>query len=328
MKFKIQFASEIVGIFVLVALVCLTGILVMMAVSQRWFARDYYYTSIFTSGKDLEKGKSITFKGFEIGRITDFNLTEDNNVKIEFYIQDRYRSKVFENSVLQLVPGTFGFGGGLVFHQGARETLPLEEFSFIPSLDIPEGKYLVQNGLVKIPKDEDPVTRVLESMEPVLENARGAVDSIDRLLLALNDPDAGDSAVGDIVKNLVRTTAQINTLLAQLNDMTQDSRGLATRLIDPKGSLATLLDDNNRLFLHIEKILNDASYSMGEVKNFSSILTTARPQILELLEEGKEAVRLSQDVLEGLRNNPLLSGGITPRLQTPTTQQGYRGEAF
>jgi phospholipid/cholesterol/gamma-HCH transport system substrate-binding protein len=328
MKFKIQFASEIVGIFVLVAFVCLAGILVMMAITQRWFSKDYYYTSIFTSGKDIERGKSITFKGFEIGKVTGFTLTEDNNVKIEFYIQDRYRSRVFENSVLQLVPSTFGFGGGLVFHQGARETLPLEELSFIPSLDIPEGKYLVQNGLVKIPKDEDPVTRVLESMEPVLENARGAVDSLDRLLLALNDPEAGDSAVGDIVGNLVRTTAQVNILLTHLTEMTQDSRGLAIRLLDPKGSLQTLLDDNNRLFNQIEKILNDASYAMGEVKNFSSILTTARPQVLELLEEGKEAVRLSQDVLEGLRNNPLLSGGIPPRLYTPTTQQGYRDEVF
>jgi phospholipid/cholesterol/gamma-HCH transport system substrate-binding protein len=92
--------------------------------------------------------------------------------------------------------------------------------------------------------------------------------------------------------------------------------------------VATFLDDNNRLYNQIEGLLDDAVASMGEVKNFSSILSTARPQILELLEEGREAVKLGQDVLEGLRNNPLLRGGITPRLRTPTTQQGYRDEVF
>ena len=318
MKFKIQFASQIVGVFVLAALVSIAGILVMMAMSQRWFAKNYYFSSIFPSGKGLERGMAITFKGFEIGKITNIYLTEDNNVKIEFYIQDRYHPKVFENSVLQLSSSMFGFGGGLVFHQGAGVTAPLEEGSHIPSLDMPEGQYLVQTGLVRLPKDEDPITRVLESMEPVLDNVRGMVESIDRILLALNEPDAKDSAVGDLMKNLVRTTTEVSSLLRLLNTMARDPQGLVVNLVDPE----------YRLFGQIESILSDAASSMDEVKNFSTILSTARPQILELLEEGTEAIRLSQDVLEGLRNNPLLSGGITPRLDTPTTQQGYRNEIF
>ncbi|MCL1817759.1 MAG: MlaD family protein [Spirochaetaceae bacterium] len=318
MKFKIQFANQIVGIFILGALFSFAGILIMMAVSQRWFAKNYYYTSIFPSGKGLEQGMPITFKGFEIGKITDIYLTEDNNVKIEFYIQDRYQPKVFENSVLQLASSMLGFGGGLVFHQGTEETAPLEEGSHIPSLDMPEGQYLVQTGRVRLPRDDDPLTRVLESVEPVLENVRGMVDSIDRILLALNEPEAGDSAVGDLMKNLVRTTTEVSSLLRLLNTMARDPQGLVVNLVDPE----------YRLFGQIESILSDAASSMDEVKNFSTILSTARPQILELLEEGTEAIRLSQDVLEGLRNNPLLSGGITPRLDTPTTQQGYRNEIF
>ncbi|MDR1932563.1 MAG: MlaD family protein [Spirochaetales bacterium] len=339
MKFKIQFASEIVGIFVLVAVIALAGILIMMGINQRWFARNYYYTSRFVSGKGLEMGMSITFKGFEIGKITDIRLTDDNNVEIEFYIQDTYHSKVFENSVLQLVSSAFGFGGGLVLHQGAQETLPLEEFSYIPSLDLPEGRYLVSHNLVRIARDEDAITRIIDDVEPILENINLLLESLNTTIIALNHPEAGDAAIGEVVKNLVATTGDLNRFLREarpgitailnnLNGMTADSRGLVVKLLDPKGSLATLLNDNNRLFNQIESILDDAAFSMGEVKNFSGLLRTARPQVLELLEEGKEAVRLSQDVLEGLRNNPLLSGGITPRLEAPTTQQGYRDGVF
>jgi phospholipid/cholesterol/gamma-HCH transport system substrate-binding protein len=339
MKFKIQLANEIVGIFVLIAIVSLAAILIMMAINQRWFARNYYFTSRFASGKGLEVGMSINFKGFEIGKITDIYLTEDNNVEIKFYIQDRYRPKVFENSILQHTSSALGFGGDLIFHQGTQETAPLEEFSYIPSLELPEGRYLVSRGMVRIPRDDDAITRVLDDVEPIMENINHLLVSLNTTITALNDPDAGDSALGEVIKNLVQTTTDVrqflrqaqpslNAILENLDEMTNDSKGLVMKLLDPKGSLATFLNDNDRLFNQIESILTNAAYSMGEVKNFSTILTTARPQILELLEEGREAVKLSQDVLEGLRNNPLLSGGITPRLDTPTTQQGYRDGVF
>ncbi|MDR1316308.1 MAG: MlaD family protein [Spirochaetales bacterium] len=339
MKFKIQFASEIVGVFVLAAVVALAAILIMMGINQRWFARNYYYTSRFASGKGLERGMSINFKGFEIGKITDIYLTDDDDVEIRFYIQDAYQPKVFENSVLQHTSSALGFGGDLIFHQGVKPTNPLEEFSYIPSLDLPEGRYLVSRGLVKIAKDDDAITRVVEDIEPILENVTALLVSLNTTIRALNEPGAEESALGDVMKNLVQTTGDlskflrdarpgINGIINNLDDMSRDPRGLVTKLLDPKGSLATLLDDNDRLFNQVESILRDASFSMGEVKNFSTTLTTARPQILELLEEGRQAVRLSQDVLEGLRNNPLLSGGISPRLEAPTTQQGYRDEVF
>ncbi|MDR1179680.1 MAG: MlaD family protein [Spirochaetales bacterium] len=339
MKFKIQFASEIVGVFILVALVALAAILIMMGVNQRWFARNYYYTSRFASGKGLERGMSINFKGFEIGKITDIYLTDDDDVEIKFYIQDEYQPKVFENSVLQHTSSALGFGGDLIFHQGVEPTNPLEEFSYIPSLDLPEGRYLVSRGLVRIPKDDDAITRVVDDFEVIKDNVNELVLSLNTTIRALNEPDAGDSALGEVVKNLVRTTGDLsrflrdarpglNGIINNLDDMSRDPRGLVTKLLDPKGSLATLLDDNDRLFNQVESILNDTAFSMGEVRNFSTTLTTARPQILELLEEGRRSIRLSQDVLEGLRNNPLLSGGISPRLEVPTTQQGYRDEVF
>ncbi|MDR2587979.1 MAG: MlaD family protein [Spirochaetales bacterium] len=339
MKFKIKYASQIVGSFVIAAFLFFAAILILMGINQRWFARNYYYTSRFASGAGLNKGMAISFKGFEIGKVTDIYLTKDDNVEIQFYIQDTFQPKVFENSVLQLVQSTFGFGGGLVFHQGVSVSRPLEEFSYIPSLDLAEGQALAARGLVKVPKDDSVVTRVLEDIEPIVENITMTVESLNAILEAVRNPSAGDAAIGGVVKNLEGLTRELELLLAEarpglsaivanVEGMSADSKGLVVRLLDPMGSLATLLDDNNRLFEQIEAILADAAASMDEVRSFSSILTTARPQILELLEEGRDAVRLSQDVLEGLRNNPLLRGGIPSRLEAPTSQQGYRDEAF
>ena len=44
MKFKIRFADQIVGFFVLAAIVAVAVVLILIGVNQRWFAKNYYFT--------------------------------------------------------------------------------------------------------------------------------------------------------------------------------------------------------------------------------------------------------------------------------------------
>ena len=53
MKFKIRFADQIVGTFVLAAILAVAAVLVLIGVNQRWFARNYYFTTEFSSGSGL-----------------------------------------------------------------------------------------------------------------------------------------------------------------------------------------------------------------------------------------------------------------------------------
>lgn len=351
MKFKIRYASQVVGVFVILAVLFLAGILILMGVNQRWFAKNYYFTSRFASGGGLSIGLPISFKGFEIGKVTKIALAEDNTVEIKFYIRDTFYPKVFENSVLQLTSNPLGLGGGLVFHQGSNPSPPLEEFSYIPSLDLPEGREKAGLGLAVIPREDDAINRILGEIDPILINANLFLLSINELLSSLNSGLAGKtssplgkivadlgSVTGSVSGSLDETLAATNVLLGNLTEITanlkatteslRDPRGLIIKLLEPKGSIATFLDDNNRLFDEVEKILKSAAESMDEVQSFAAFINSTHPQLLGMLEEGRQTVRLGQDVLEGLKNNPLLRGGITPKTPIPTTQQGYRDEAF
>jgi phospholipid/cholesterol/gamma-HCH transport system substrate-binding protein len=358
MKFKIRFASQIVGVFVIVAVLFLSGAFILMGLNQRWFAKNYYFTSRFSSGKGLGVGMPISFKGFEIGKITKLTLTDDNTVEIHFFIQDTFYPKVFENSVLQLITNPLGLGGGLVFHQGKEPTEPIKEFSYIPSLDLGDGRVLIKRGLVDISKDDDAITRLLGEVEPILLNVNLLLLSLNELLDSVNSALAGTSTeplgtmvkeAEKIVRNLNSTTrtvsgsigdtmTQANDLLGNLNEITanleattaalRDPQGLVKKLLDPKGSISTFLDDENRLFDQVEGILKGVNESLNQVNEFSSFINTTRPQLLGILEESQQAIKQGQDVLLGLKNNPLLRGGIPDKLPTPTTQAGYRDEAF
>ncbi len=47
MKFKIRFADQIVGLFLLVGVLGVAAILILIGINQRWFAKNYYFTSRF-----------------------------------------------------------------------------------------------------------------------------------------------------------------------------------------------------------------------------------------------------------------------------------------
>jgi phospholipid/cholesterol/gamma-HCH transport system substrate-binding protein len=365
MRFKIRFASQIVGLFVIIAAVFLSGIFIFMGANQRWFSRNYEFFSRFNSGKGISAGMSISFKGFEIGKVTRVNLTEENKVEVGFYVQDTYYPKLYRDSVLQLTSSPIGLGGGMVFYQGKAASDLIPENSYVPSLDSDEGRELVRQGRVNIPKEDDAITNIVGGIAPIMANVNATLEQLNELLGSVNAAVKGKSQgpLGAIVKdaqgivkdtqgivtNIGTTTRSINNalpvafsqveeLLTHLNaisanlqvtsEQLKDPKGIVPKLLDPKGSMATFLDDNNALFDRVDAILKTVNESIVEVREFAKFINTTRPQIIGVLEEGREAVSKGKDVLEGLKNNPLLKGGIPERVQQPTTFKSYRDEDF
>jgi phospholipid/cholesterol/gamma-HCH transport system substrate-binding protein len=256
MKFYIKHADTVAGVFILIAIAFLACILILMGINQRWFAKDYEFTSSFASGNGLSVGMPIKLKGFEIGKVDSISLDDHNLVSIEFHIYDTYYDKIRVNSVLQLATSPIGLGSTLVFHPGrSPETMP--EGSTIPSLDFPEGKRLAASGLVELPEGEDTITTILGKVGPILDSLRTTVDNITGVIDSLKATIAGEAQgpVGDIVMDARDTIGGTKLLvsdlkadigvimgkadvtLTNLQELTADlkeTEGLVTRLIDRK----------------------------------------------------------------------------------------------
>ena len=362
MKFKTRFTEQIVGTFILIAVVGVAVVLIFIGVNQRWFARNYYFSSNFYSGDGLSVGMPITLKGFEIGKVEKIDLTDDNRVDINFYVYDTYYHKIVPNSVLELASSTFGLGGGLKFHPGRSDDPPLEEFSFILSLDMEEGQLLVKKGLVDLSEDEDMIGSLLGNLDPILEEIQSTLSAIKILVVSLDDAIKGKegSPVGGILTDLHNTSSKINVVLddtsSRLNtllDLTGsridsvlgqlekistdiekttstigDSQGLAKRLLDPSGSLATILDDNNELYDRIDNSIGNLDETVLQLKDFVGFINSSQPQITGILEEGKSVLDEGKDVIEAVKTNPLIRGGIPQPQEQPTTFSSYRDEDF
>jgi phospholipid/cholesterol/gamma-HCH transport system substrate-binding protein len=333
MKFKFRFADQIVGVFVLAAIAGLAAILILIGANQRWFAKNYMFWSKFSSANGLSVGLPIKLRGFEIGQVKSISLSSDNTVNIKFYIYDTYYEKITANSVLEISSNPLGLGGGLLFHMGKAGGDPLPEFAYIPSLDTEEGRALVRQGLVDLPRAED----VINSL---LTKADESLFSLNQLIVSVNDAVSGTSEgpLGDILAEMAVTTEELNLLLRDLQAIAvhvekttaalEDPTGLVTTLLDPKGSVATLLDDDNRLYEQISSTLEELGAIVTQLVDFTVYLNSSQPQITGLLEKGRITLDQSNAVLEALKNNPLLRGGIPEEGIQPTTFRGYRDGDF
>ena len=351
MKFRIRFAHQVVGVFVLLALIFGVVVLVAMGANQRWFARNYDYYSVFPTGEGLSVGMSIRFKGFAIGRVKEITLGEEDQVRVDFYVEDTYIDRVLPNSVLQLVTSPIGIGGGLVFHQGIGKGEPLAEFSLIPSINSEEGQRIVAEGLASVPSAGDDITRIIAQVEPLLTSVNTLLVSVDSTVNHVNKALAGDQT-----EPLGLTLAQVNTLLQEVettliaaraeaveilasvaviagnfeatSEELRDPTGLVPRLLDADGSITTFLNDNNLLFNQVEAMLTSISATLDEVNDLAVFVNSTQPQIAGILEESREAIVLGQDVLEGVSNAPIIRRGITPETPQPSTFQSHRDAQF
>ncbi|HET7839571.1 MAG TPA: MlaD family protein [Rectinemataceae bacterium] len=357
MRFRIRHADRIVGLFVLLAAAGLVAGIILLGVNQRWFAKNYAYTTRFNSGAGVPPGTAIFMKGFQVGKIQRLKLTDDNMVDADFVIFDTYYRKATQNSVLELVTSPIGLGTQLLFHPG-KSAAQLPEGSFVPLADSEQGRALIEEELVDIPPKDDTITRLLASVNPLLENLGKTVVTVNRTLTELNRAIAGQtsSPLGRIVSGTANTVEHVDQLVVGMKGQTatlvdqagalvesltkvadnveattaaiRDPTGLVPKLLDAKGSIKTILDDKNALY---DRILASVSEIQGALQNIQTVtasLSSEMPTIAVTIDETRTAIKQTQDVLEGLRNNPLLRGGIPERREQQSLYQSMREGGF
>ncbi len=355
MKFKIRYADQIVGIFTIVAIIALVVVIFLLGSKQRWFAKDYAFSSTFETASGISAGMPLQYKGFTIGKIRSITLNESNRVDVGFVIFDTYYDRVKEGSLVELIVNPIGLGNQFLFHPGNGTAL-IAEKSDIPRADSPDGLAMIEAGLVAIPKRDDTISNLIAQVNPLLTNINetlgqlnGAFKGTGKGPLAETMSSTAktmtnvsgitgelDSSLGPIMASVAQTTANVEALTANLQELSnalKDPTGLVPKLVDPDGkmfgSVQKMLDRvEGPMFDSIENSFKAVEGTLDNVEESSSILKTQVPQIARLIEDLRIALVQGQDVLEALRNNPILRNGVQDRVQSDSSGTNSRNIEF
>lgn len=386
MKFKLKYADQIVGIFILICVIVLFFVIILVIYNQKIFTKKIYFTSRFNDKIGLKINQDIFFKGFVVGKITNYKLNnvpekmkefdfeyhilskirkryenyenviyfvnskyfyenkhfflkqditkEDyitllkiferidfaNTVEIDFFIYEPYLNIVKENSVLNKVSNPLS-GATIVLIPNSYSENIASPGAFIPSLDIEEGVALLTKGQIK--KQADTISNIIKSIEEILasinSDRNADQNSIARILV--NTADSIEILKKDLAKfeTVINNFSEITYNFKSLSNELKDPDGMARRLIDPEGEI---------MFNSIQKSLDSLSDMMEQLANFSYFINSQSKQIEMLLTQSRETIKEAQDVIEGIKNNPLIKGGITKKKSQEEIKQTVREKDF
>lgn len=302
MKFKIKYADQIVGILSIIAIIALILIIFLIGSTQKWFVPKHNYYTVISSVSNISAGKSITYKGFEIGKIRNFTLDDSDKVVVNFYITDDYKSRIVKDSIIEVL--TSPLGSSVVFYPG-NSSLPLEDNAFIPERSSKEAKELIKAHRVSVVEQTD-------SINTILAMATTLVGDIDTLVKQINVALEGNEDTP-----LTQTITQLNQILTNLNSMTSDSSGLIPKLLEDENSQGSI----SNTLLQLDSMMSNVSSITASVEGNMPGLAILISQVQVLLKQ-------MQDVMEGLKNNPLLKNGIPDKIEKESTTPKLREDNF
>jgi len=352
MSYKTKHTKQIVYAFVVIPLALLIIVAVFIALKQNLFEKKYLYTTMLQNATGISRQTPILYKGFEIGKVKEYELTESGNIRVVFYVLKRYRQiMVNPSAILRItIPITNMTTLEYICDPLSKELLPPE--SFVPSSDFPEGRALLKTIS---PEAGDPITGIIENIHKLttelnrdnnadqgtlartLFNVANATEELDQLLAEMNsifaemsvftanlnrdgNADAGVvfrtlNNVADISGSLNQQMVRLDTLLIQINKIAanfSDPEGLIVKMIDP--CLDLLIQPLSKSLTALHQSLEATAQLLGSLQSNS-------PQLSILINNLNDTLGQAKHTLEALNNNPILRSGITPSSNRPASFQ-------
>jgi phospholipid/cholesterol/gamma-HCH transport system substrate-binding protein len=341
MKFRIRFADQIVGLFIIVALASLTFVIIMLGRSQRWFFRDAQFRTEFVSANGLNRNMPVLYKGFTIGNVISFGLSDNDQVEAVFSIFEEYRDRVKIGSMVEVIASPIGLGNQFHFYPGKGDTL-LEDGAFIPRVGSSMAREFISHGWADVPSNDDSISLLISRVNSILvelDEALGVgsdtteigqiVRSVNRTLAGVETlPDSINMAFEGILIDIDDILAMVDGLLAAVHPVISDINAISSMAADPDGTIAAILDAEGDVYTGLARSLYSLGGVIEELENIVAFIPRQLPQLAGLIIDIRAALITAEDVLIALTNNPLLKNGIPDRVDVQSSGTSPRDIHF
>ncbi|MDR0635725.1 MAG: MlaD family protein [Treponema sp.] len=338
MKFTIRYADRIVGLSIVVALVILVAVIFLLGINQRWFAKDYYFTAYLDTASGISENMVIQYKGFTFGKVKSIKLTDDDRVEVRFFIYDTYIERIKTGTLLSLdAPPIAVLGSSFLIYPGKGPGPHIEENSEIYTVTSAEGKRLIAQGLANVPERSDSISQLIAQVGTLLTELNGISNTANVALKGAADgqPDTSTELgrlLGGVEETLVTVNALPETIpsivdtelektLDEIRPLLADVKALTGRVAD-EGLVPAVLDKQGDVYASLAASLESVSRVLVDLNRVTDKLPS---QTAVLLSEVQGTLKDVEDVLNGVKNNPLLRGGIPDRVQSKPTGTSLRG---
>jgi phospholipid/cholesterol/gamma-HCH transport system substrate-binding protein len=334
MKLMIRFADQIVGALIIIAVGILVFVIFMLGSSQRWFVRDNDYVTYFSSASGLSQNMPVQYKGFTIGRVKkiEFNLADDR-VDVQFTIFKEYVDKVKQGSRVDLLGSPISALGGnqFLFYPGrGLEKDPLPSGTLIPPANAHESLQLPDRHLTTAPPRDDGIGNIINQVGITLgklNEALGEGSQENRLTSILDNIVVLLSELQVLVGKL-SGDLDIEKIMGDLSPALANFRGLTEKFNAPDNAIMSFLNSEGDLYGNLDKTLEGAAGTLQQLEGTIGDIHKQTPQLAAAFSNLLTALKSANQVLESVKNNPLLKSGVPEPAETKAGGSSGRNMEF
>jgi phospholipid/cholesterol/gamma-HCH transport system substrate-binding protein len=234
MKIRLSHYERIAGLFILFAVVGSAVTAVSVAIKQGWFEDKVYFQTQFENADGLHDGTVVQMAGLRAGSVTEVRLESNNLITVKFYILEKFRDKVREDSEAQLIRPFLIGDRMLDISVGDPEKNLMGEFASLKSEEASDIMTILSGK--KLGSYMAKMSQMLENLKTVMEafldknRTQNMVKLFDRLNPLLENMNAmsvevtklskqatEESNMKVVLQNAVFLTAELNKTIPQLN---------------------------------------------------------------------------------------------------------------
>ncbi|MFZ9081293.1 MAG: MlaD family protein [Burkholderiaceae bacterium] len=286
----------------------LVGAIVFILHARGAFESSQRLTLITDDSEGATVGMSLTFAGFQLGRVTRIRLGEDGNAHIEVDIPQSEAHWLKVSSVFTLERNLLG-GTKLKAYSGILEDPLLPDGAVRPLLrgdataDIPKvagtARELLEN-LQTLTGSNSPLVRSLEAIEVASQRLASDRGALAVLMGNTQGADQLQEAIGDLQQLIAATNEKV---LGLRPSSTNNSTTASASIVGPANAPTSTLESVNKTLQATEATLRKAQESLTKLDavldDTKAITRNARAasQDLELLRYEVEASLRTADEL-------------------------------
>jgi phospholipid/cholesterol/gamma-HCH transport system substrate-binding protein len=281
--------ERVAGLFVLFAIGGVLVTALSVAIKQGWFESKIFYSTIFENADGIHQGTLVQMAGLKAGAVDAVELQTDNKIRVHFYLLGRFKERVHEDSVTQLIR-PFVIGERVLDVGVGSEKSPLMAAnSAIPSvgtvdfISLLNGKtwnnYLGRVGelldnmkfLINSFADKgriEGLVKTIDRVDPLIKN----MNTMSVEVIKLSKQASSNNGVEKLVSNLAITTAEINKILPELN---RQNPALAKDMAFMIKNVAVMMNAMGPALKSIEPELPGASLRLIEALNETVVVLKA-----------------------------------------------------
>jgi phospholipid/cholesterol/gamma-HCH transport system substrate-binding protein len=239
---------------------------------------------------------------------------KNDTVEVIFTIFDTHIDRVVEGSLVELQTSPLAALGGnsFLFYPGGG-TKKIDEWEIIYTVGSPEAQQLSERGLTRLPEGGDSIGNIMVGVEELIATLNGTLFELQEAFKGTDE-----SSLGRIVGSAEGTLAGLDQLvaglsvdiedilarlMAQIELILGDVKGLSGQVTDPDGSIISVLDSIAGILQSLDKT--------------AEFIPPNLPQVGAILSNVYVILQQVQDTLSAVNNNPLLKGGVPEHRETP-----------